>query len=155
MFIYRLLYDKPYRNLFYKRIGRIHFLFSWLLFPRCSSLKINQNMKLGKHCHLEHSTQVHLNAQAIGDDFTCLHNVTIGQKKGLLPTIGNKVLISAGACVIGGINVGNNVIIGNNCVVVHDVPSNSTIIGNPAIIVKLNGKRVNIPLSQWNKQNKE
>ena len=141
-----MVWDKPYRNLFYKRVGKIHFLFSWLLFPRFYTTGISTKMRLGKHCHLEHAYSIRLNAASIGDNFTCLHNVTIGQKGGKVPTIGNNVLVSAGACIIGGITIGDNVIIGNNCVVTHDVPSNCTVIGNPARIVKLNGKRVDLPL---------
>lgn len=46
----------------------------------------------------------------------------------------------------GGVKIGDNVNIGANSVVVKDVPSNTTVIGNPARIVKLNGKKVDIPL---------
>ena len=159
VFIYRLLRDKPYRNLFYKRIGRIHFLFSWIV-PRSQFVHINQDMHLGKHCHLEHAMNVFLNAEYIGDNFTCLHNVTLGQKGEKLavhfkkdnaylgdkPTVGDNVTVSCGAVVIGGIKIGNNVTIGSNCVVTHDVPDNATVVGNPARIVKLNGKRVDIAL---------
>lgn len=48
--------------------------------------------------------------------------------------------------MLGGITIGDNVNIGANCVLVKDVPSNCTVIGNPAIIVKQNGKRVHIRL---------
>lgn len=51
--------------------------------------------------------------------------------------------------IIGDVHVGDHVIIGSNCVVVHDVPSHSTVIGNPAHIVRLNGERVDIPLSAY------
>lgn len=159
VFIYRLLRDKPYRNLFYKRIGRIHYLFSWML-PRCSTIFINQDMRLGKHCHLEHAINVFLNAESIGDNFTCLHNVTLGQKGEKLavhykkenaylgdkPTIGDNVMVSCGAVIIGGVKIGNNVVIGSNCVVTHDVPDNCTVVGNPARIVKKDGKRIDITL---------
>ena len=62
------------------------------------------------------------------------------------PTIGNNVFIGAGAVVCGGITIGNNVQIGANAVVMKDVPPNCTVIGNPAIIVRKDGVRVNIPL---------
>lgn len=112
-------------------------------------------MPLGKGCHLEHAHGTHLNARSIGDNFSCLHNVTLGQKNGEIPTIGNNVTVSCGACVIGGVRVGDNVVIGCNCVVVHDVPPNCTVIGNPARIVKLDGKRVDIDLGEFNRKEKE
>ena len=51
--IYHLVYDKPFRNVFYYRIGKKHFLFSWLL-PRCSYTKISQKMIVGKDLYIEH-----------------------------------------------------------------------------------------------------
>ena len=96
------MYDPPYRSLFYQRVGHIHFLFSWLLFPRSRHTAINNRdrMPLGAHCHLEHAFNIHLNAHAIGHHFTCLHNVTLGAKGGKIPTIGHHVFVSCGACVI-------------------------------------------------------
>lgn len=93
-----------------------------------------------------HPMNSYINAKSVGRDLSILHNVTIGKSKGELPTIGDNVFIGCGACVLGGINVGNNVYIGANCVVVKDTPDNCTIVGNLAYIVKLNGKRVNIKL---------
>lgn len=144
-FIYRLVYDRPYRNVFYYRIGRVHFLFSWLL-PRCPYTKIKQDMKIGVHIGFVHAQNTFLNAKAIGDNFVCYHNVTIGQLGGKIPTIGNNVTVSCGATVLGGIHIGNNVVIGSNSVIVKNVPDNCTVIGNPARIVKLEGEKVNLEL---------
>ena len=72
--------------------------------------------------------------------------ITIGNNKGDVPTIGNNVSIGCGAVIVGGIVVGDNVNIGTNCVIVKNVPSNCTVVGNPAYIVKLNGERVCIKL---------
>jgi serine O-acetyltransferase len=58
----------------------------------------------------------------------------------------DNVTIYAGAKVIGGINIGQNSIIGANCVVVKNVPANCVVVGNPARIVRKNGVKVNIPL---------
>lgn len=141
----RLVYDRPYRNLFYQRIGRIHFIFSWLL-PRCPYTKINQDMIIGPHATLEHAQNTFLNAKSIGSHLVCFHNVTVGQLGDKIPTIGNYVTLSCGASVLGGISIGDNVVIGANCVVVNNVPDNCTVIGNPARIVRMNGEKVNILL---------
>lgn len=144
-FIYHLVWDKPYRNVFYHRIGRIHFLFSWL-FPRCSTTKITQRMSIGKSIKLEHAINTFLNAKSIGDNFMCYHNVTIGQKGGKLPVIANNVIVSCGACILGDVVIGNNVIIGANSVVVKDVPDNCTVIGNPARIVRMGTNKIDVLL---------
>ena len=52
------------------------------------------------------------------------------------PKIGNNVTIYAGACVSGGITIGDNVVIGANAVVTKDVPDNAVVVGNPARIIK-------------------
>ena len=64
----------------------------------------------------------------IGKNCTIFHQVTIGQGREGAPVIGDNVLIGAGAKVIGGIRVGNNVKIGSGCVVMEDVPDNTTVI---------------------------
>ena len=143
--IYHLVYDKPYRNVFYYRLGKIHFLFSWLL-PRCPYTRINQNMSIGEDFYMEHAFNTFLNAKRIGSHFRCYHNVTLGQRNGKIPSIGNNVTISCGASVLGDVVIGNNVNIGAGCVIVKDVPDNCTVIGNPARIVRLNDERVDIKL---------
>ena len=70
----------------------------------------------------------------------------IGLNHNELPVLGNHVFCGVGCCILGGVKIGDNVNIGANSVVVKDVPSNTTVIGNPARIVKLNGKKVDIPL---------
>ena len=78
----------------------------------------------------------------IGTGCILFQHVTIGSKwsdgicTGDAPTIGNHVIIGAGACILGNIHIGDNVIIGCNSVVIHDVPANSVVAGNPATIIK-------------------
>ena len=59
---------------------------------------------------------------------------------------GNNVTVSCGASILGDVVIGNNVVVGAGCVVVHDVPDNCTVVGNPARVVKQNGKRVDYSL---------
>lgn len=98
---------------------------------------------------MEHAYNTFLNATTIGNDFACWHNVTVGALGGKLPTIGNHVVMSCGSSVLGDVTVGNNVNIGAGCVVVKNVPNNCTIVGNPARIVRLEGKKVDVALSDF------
>ncbi|WHX60505.1 DapH/DapD/GlmU-related protein [Peribacillus frigoritolerans] len=68
----------------------------------------------------------------------------IGTKNGVPtpPTFGDNVRIGAGAIVVGDIKIGNNSFIGAGTVVAKDVPENSVIIGNPAILLKKDGVKV-------------
>lgn len=73
----------------------------------------------------------------VGRNSTIFHQVTIGEGNGGAPTIGDNCFIGAGAKIVGGIHIGNNVKIGANCIVVEDVPDNATVVlSKPRIIVK-------------------
>lgn len=78
----------------------------------------------------------------IGKNVLIRQNVTLGhgslneERNRCYPHIGNNVQIGANALLIGGINIGNNAIIGGGCVVTHDVPENAVVVGNPAKIIK-------------------
>jgi serine O-acetyltransferase len=80
----------------------------------------------------------------IGDDCLIFHGVTLGgtgKDQGKRhPTIGNNVLISCGAKVLGPFNVGDNARIAANAVVLSEVPENATAVGIPAQIVRIAGK---------------
>ena len=79
----------------------------------------------------------------IGKNCTIYQNVTIGAKSKDMaylaehfPKIGNNVTIYAGACVVGAITIGDNVVIGANAVVTQDVPDDCIAVGNPARIIQ-------------------
>lgn len=79
----------------------------------------------------------------IGDNCTIFQGVTIGSvrgNKGGVPIIGNNVVLTSGAKIIGGIKIGHNVIIGANAVVVSDIPDNSVAVGIPAKVISNDGK---------------
>lgn len=63
-------------------------------------------------------------------------NVTIGGVKGKYPKFGNNVYILSNVCVIGDVNIGDNVIIGAGSVVTKSVPANSIAVGNPARVIR-------------------
>lgn len=71
----------------------------------------------------------------IGSNCTIFHQVTIGEGRGGAPTIGDNVLIGAGAKVIGGIHIGNNVKISAGCVVMQDVPDNTTVLAPAPLLI--------------------
>lgn len=78
----------------------------------------------------------------IGKDAWIAQQVTIGQDiaKNVAPTIGDNVVIGAGAKIIGGIKIGNNVTVGANAVVVNDMPDNCICGGVPARVIKMKEK---------------
>ena len=89
-----------------------------------------------------HSTVIH--ATSIGENCHVWQNVTIGKQwpGGEKPVIGNNVFVCTGSVVLGNITIGDNVVIGANAVVTKSVPNNCIVAGNPAKIIKREGKRV-------------
>ncbi len=148
-FIWLLHYVPEYRSVFYFRIGRVLSLIR-ILAPGRESLYINMNSaKVGKGLVIQHGFSTIVEAHSIGENCQIWHNVTVGTNishSGNKAIIGNNVKISAGAIVIGNITIGDNVTIGAGSVVVKDIPANCIVVGNPAIIVKQDGKKVKVPL---------
>ena len=106
--------------------------------------EIYELTKIGKGLHIAHSGCIVVHTDAVLGENVCLsQGVTIGQTlkdgKVLVPVIGNRVYIAPGAKVIGGIHVGNNVAIGANAVVTHDVPDNAVVAGSPARVLHMGG----------------
>lgn len=106
-----------------------------------TGIEIHPGAKIGKGLFIDHGMGVVIGETAeVGDNVTIYHGVTLGgtgKDKGKRhPTIGNNVVIGAGAKILGPINVGDNVKVGANAVVLKDVPDNVTVVGIPAKIVR-------------------
>ena len=144
-FLYLLVFYKYYRNLFYYRIGRVCHLISFLA-PPSDIFFICPNTKIGKGLNLSHCFSTVINAESIGANCSIYQDVTIGVNNGKRPVLHNSVQIFANSVVVGGIELGDNVIVGAGTVLTKSVPANSVVIGNPARIIKQNGKHVNISL---------
>jgi serine O-acetyltransferase len=97
--------------------------------------------KLGRRVRLGHHGSMHISARAIGNDVYIRHSATLGvldpNQKLAKPTIGDRVEIGPGACVVGDITVGDDSIVGPNTVVAQDLPPRSVVLGNPARQVNL------------------
>jgi serine O-acetyltransferase len=101
-----------------------------------TGIEIHPGAKIGKGFFIDHGMGVVIGETAeTGDNVTIYHGVTLGgtslEKGKRHPTIGNNVVIGAGAKVLGAIEIGDNSRIGGNAVVVRSVPANSVVVGVP------------------------
>jgi serine O-acetyltransferase len=89
----------------------------------------------------------------IGDDVTLYQGVTLGgtgfASGKRHPTVQDNVTIGSGAKLLGPITIGHGAKIGANTVVIHDVPPNSTVVGNPGHPVRVEGRRPEGPDADW------
>lgn len=120
-------------------------------FRHITGIEIHPGAQIGKRFFIDHGMGIVIGETAIiGDGVLLYQGVTLGgtglEKGKRHPTIGNNVVIGAGAKVLGNITVGDNSYIGANAVVIKDVPPNSTIVGVPGRITKQEGKKIDISL---------
>ena len=134
LFVYN---ERCFRNVLYYRLFNV----GWGL--RANDTLHIATPKIGGGFLVVHGDSTYIYAESIGENFYVNQCVTIGVVGSKRPIIGNNVRVATGAIVIGGITIGDNVVIGAGAVVVKDVPSNSVVVGNPAKVIKINGKRVN------------
>ena len=114
---------------------------------RRTGIEIHPGAKIGKRLVIDHGMGIVIGETAeIGDDCLIYHGVTLGgtgKDAGKRhPTIGNNVLISTGAKVLGPIKVGDNSRVAANAVVLKEIPENSTAVGIPARVVRVAGQKV-------------
>jgi serine O-acetyltransferase len=115
---------------------------------RRTGIEIHPGATIGKRLVIDHGMGIVIGETAeIGDDCLIFHGVTLGGTGKDVgkrhPTIGNNVLIGTGAKVLGPFKVGDNSRVAANSVVLSEIPPNSTAVGVPARIIRIDGKKVN------------
>jgi len=111
-----------------------------------TGIEIHPGAKIGKRFFIDHGMGVVIGETAeIGDDVLLYQGATLGgtgKEKGKRhPTLGNDIVVGAGAKILGPIKIGNNCKIGAGSVVIQDVPDNSTVVGIPGRIVRRKGEK--------------
>ena len=119
-----------------KLLGRIlsHFA-RWI-----TGIEIHPGVRIGKRFFIDHGMGIVVGETAeIGDDVTLYQGVTLGgtswSKGKRHPTLEDRVVVGAGAIILGPVRIGNDSRVGSSSVVIHDVPSHSTVVGIPGKVV--------------------
>lgn len=112
-----------------------------------TGIEIHPGATIGKGFFIDHGSGVVIGETTeIGENVTIYQGVTLGgtgKEKGKRhPTIGDNVLIGAGAKVLGSISIGNDSKVGAGSVILRNVPENSTVVGIPGRIIQREGQRV-------------
>lgn len=136
-----LLYPGP-RAILFHRVAHILYQSKFYFLARLvsevarllSGIEIHPGAKLGHRLVIDHGMGLVIGETAeVGDDCILFHGVTLGGAKfepvKRHPTLGNKVLVGAGAKILGPIKIGNNAKVGANSVVTKDVGENEVIVG--------------------------
>ena len=137
---------------FYKH--NMKFIARWIS-QRCAKktgIEIHPGATIGRRLVIDHGHGIVIGETTeIGDDVLIYQGVTLGGTGKDVgkrhPTIGNNVMISSGAKVLGPFKVGDNSRIAAGAVVLEEVPPNSTVVGVPAKVVRQNGQKIT-PLDQ-------
>ncbi len=144
-----------FHALVYHRIG--HFFYRHRLYTIArwvsqtgrffTGIEIHPGARIGKGLFIDHGMGTVIGETAeIGDNCTIYHGVTLGgtgHSKGKRhPTIGNNVLIGAGAKLLGAYTVGDNAMIGANAVVLNEIPSKATVVGIPGKVIRIDGRPI-------------
>lgn len=116
------------------------FFVEWVL-----NVELPWSLKAGRGLKLEHGHALVVNGESLlGENVHLRHSTTIGNKKlkdgtySTCPRIGNNVDIGVQVCIIGDIEIGDNVVIGAGSIVTKSIPPNCVVVGNPARIIKQN-----------------
>jgi len=119
-----------------------------------TGIEIHPAAKIGEALFIDHGAGVVIGETAeIGDNVTLYQGVTLGgtgfARGKRHPTVESDVVVGSGAKLLGPIRVGHCSKIGANSVVIHDVPPDSTVVGNPGHPVRVSGKKPDGPDADW------
>src|SRR6185503_5979745 len=119
-----------------------------------TGVEIHPAARIGRGLFIDHGVGVVIGETAeLGDDVTIYQGVTLGgtgfARGKRHPTLGDQVMVGAGAALLGPIVIGERAKIGANSVVIHDVPPNSTVVGNPGHPVRVDGRKPEGPDADW------
>jgi serine O-acetyltransferase len=119
-----------------------------------TGIEIHPAAKIGRGLFIDHGMGVVIGETAeLGDDVTLYQGVTLGGTGFATgkrhPTVQDNVTIGSGAKLLGPITIGHGSKIGAGSVVIHDVPANSTVVGNPGHPVRVEGRRPEGPDADW------
>src|SRR5919202_1620263 len=119
-----------------------------------TGVEIHPAARIGESLFIDHGAGVVIGETAeIGDNVTIYQGVTLGgtgfQRGKRHPTVDGDVVIGSGAKLLGPIHVGRAAKIGANSVIIHDVPANSTVVGNPGHPVRVEGRKPTGPDADW------
>ncbi len=119
-----------------------------------TGIEIHPAARVGRGLFIDHGMGVVIGETAeVGEDVTLYQGVTLGGTGFATgkrhPTVEANVTIGSGAKLLGPIRVGHGAKIGANTVVIHDVPANSTVVGNPGHPVRIDGRRPEGPDADW------
>ncbi|MBX5469131.1 MAG: serine O-acetyltransferase [Thermoleophilaceae bacterium] len=119
-----------------------------------TGIEIHPAARIGEALFIDHGSGVVIGETAeIGDNVTLYQGVTLGgtgfARGKRHPTVGDDVVVGSGAKLLGPITVGRGAKIGANSVVIHDVPEDSTVVGNPGHPVRVRGEKPRGPDADW------
>jgi serine O-acetyltransferase len=119
-----------------------------------TGVEIHPAARIGRGLFIDHGSGVVIGETAeVGDHVTMYQGVTLGgtgfARGKRHPTVGDRVMIGSGAKLLGPIEVGPRTKIGANSVVIHDVPADATVVGNPGHPVRVDGKKPEGPDADW------
>ncbi|GAC1323089.1 MAG: serine O-acetyltransferase [Thermoleophilaceae bacterium] len=119
-----------------------------------TGVEIHPAARIGDSLFIDHGAGVVIGETAeIGDNVTVYQGVTLGgtgfARGKRHPSVGNDVVIGSGAKLLGPISIGSGARVGANSVIIHDVPENSTVVGNPGRPVRVEGRRPVGPDADW------
>ncbi|HKK96172.1 MAG TPA: serine O-acetyltransferase [Anaerovoracaceae bacterium] len=144
--VWAIIFHKLTHFLF---VHKLKFIARWIsqLIRWFTGVEIHPGATIGKRCFIDHGMAIVIGETTeIGDDVTIYQGVTLGGTGKHCgkrhPTIGNHVVISTGAKVLGPFKVGNDVKIGAGSVVLKEIPEGSTVVGIPGRIVKQKNRTV-------------